>query len=228
MAVPRLIAIDGPAGSGKSTVGKMLAEDLGYLYFDTGVMYRAVTWMAIQRSITIADEEAVTRIAEEIQIDVQPPTKSDGRNCDVLVNGRDVTWKIHLPEVDAYVSVVAAHTGVRRSLSQQQRRIGLRGKVVMVGRDIGTVVLPEADLKVYLDAAVEERARRRFAELRARGEPVALETILQSLKKRDLIDTTREVAPLRPAKDAVVLNSTNLTIEQVMEYVKGYIAREYV
>lgn len=220
MCVADLIAIDGPAGSGKSTVGKKLAEYLGYLYFDTGVMYRAVTLVALRKGIKIEDEEAVTRLAEDIQIDVRSPTQEDGRSYDVLVDGQDVTWDIRLPQIDANVSIVSAYRGVRRALSAQQRRIGQRGKVVMVGRDIGTVVLPEAELKVYLDASVEERARRRFTELQARGEPTTLERVLTLMMKRDLIDSTRDIAPLRAAEDAVVLDSDGMTIEQVFERLK--------
>ena len=167
--IPSIIAIDGPAASGKSTIGKRLADELGYLFFDTGVMYRAVTWIALQRGVDVRDEAAVTRLAEETPMDVAPASKSDGRACDVLVEGRDITWETRRPEVDANVSIVSAYAGVRRALSAQQRRIGQRGRVVMVGRDIGTVVLPEADLKIYLDASAEERARRRFDEIVAQG-----------------------------------------------------------
>src|SRR5262245_29639615 len=158
---PSIIAIDGPAASGKSTLGLRLAEALGYLFFDTGLMYRAVTWLALQRGMNIREEASVTALAQGMQIDVRPASKSDGRASDVLVDGRDITWETRLPEVDANVSVVAAYRGVRRAMSEQQRRIGRRGRVVMVGRDIGTVVLPEADLKIYLDASTHERARRR-------------------------------------------------------------------
>src|ERR1044071_3940764 len=162
---PSIIAIDGPAASGKSTIGLRLAEALGYIFFDTGVMYRAITWLALARGIDVHDEAAVTALAEETQIDVAPASQPDGRACDVLVNGRDVTSETRTRKVDANVSIVAAYQGVRKALSQQQRRVGQRGKVVMVGRDIGTVVLPEADLKIYLDATAEERARRRYDEI---------------------------------------------------------------
>lgn len=217
MSLPRIIAIDGPAASGKSTLAKRLADRLGYLYFDTGVMYRAVTWVALQRGVSVLDEAAVTALAEEVQIDVRPPSKSDGRNYDLWVNGEDITWQIRHPEVDANVSVVSAYAGVRHALTAQQRRIGLRGQVVMVGRDIGTVVLPEADLKIYLDASVEERARRRHLELQKRGEQISLEAVRQAMLARDHYDSTRELSPLRPAKDAVILNTDNLDADQVLE-----------
>ena len=220
MGIPNIIAIDGPAASGKSTLAEKLAYGLGYLYFDTGIMYRAVTWVASQRGVAVEDETTVTKLAETVAIDVRPPSVDDGRGYDVLVGGKDITWEIRRPEVDAIVSVVSAYPGVRRALSAQQRRIGMRGKVVMVGRDIGTVVLPEADLKIYLDASVEERARRRYVELQARGENAKLEDILEAMRMRDQIDSTRDVAPLRPASDAVLIDSDNLDIDQVLAQVE--------
>ena len=157
---PTTIAIDGPAASGKSTLGAALAEHLGYLYLDTGVMYRAGTWAALDRGLDIAAEADVTGLAESIQIDVEPASLDDGRQYDVICDGVDVTWLIRSSRVEAVVSPVSAYPGVRSAMVAQQRRIGLKGQVVMVGRDIGTVVLPEAPLKIYLDASVEERARR--------------------------------------------------------------------
>ena len=215
MPIPTIIAIDGPAASGKSTLGRRLADALAYLFFDTGVMYRAVTWGALQRGIPIADEAAVTRLAETVQIDVRPPSQNDGRACDVLLDGADVTWETRRPEVDANVSPVSAYRGVRQALASQQRRIGLRGRVVMVGRDIGTVVLPEADLKIYLDASAEERARRRYKEILGRGEQADYEQILEGVRRRDEIDSTRAVSPLRAAEDAVILDSDKLDADQV-------------
>ena len=214
---PSIIAIDGPAASGKSTIGKRLADCLDYLFFDTGVMYRAVTWLALQRGLDMSDETAITKLAESVPIDVQPPSQADGRACDVIVEGQDITWKTRRPEVDANVSVVSAYAGVRRALSAQQRRIGQRGRVVMVGRDIGTVVLPEADLKIYLDASAEERARRRYDEIIARGESADYDEILAKVIERDRIDSTRDVAPLKIADDAVVLDSDNLNADEVFE-----------
>jgi cytidylate kinase len=223
--LPQTIAIDGPAASGKSTLGKLLADGLGYLFFDTGVMYRAVTWAALQRGLPIEDEAAVTRLAEGTVIDIQPPSKPDGRNCDILVDGRDVTWDIRSAEVEKYVSPVSVYPGVRQALTLQQRRIGLRGKVVMVGRDIGTVVLPEAELKIYLVASAEERARRRYQEVFARDGSASYEAILTTIRQRDQIDSTRAVAPLRPAADAVILDTDRMDVQQVLEAVRSLVKK---
>ena len=217
---PDIIAIDGPAASGKSTLGHRLADALDYLFFDTGVMYRAVTWLVLQRGINVSDEKAVTLLAEETQIDVLPASRSDGRACDVVVEGQDITWETRRPEVDANVSVISAYAGVRRAMSEQQRRIGQRGRVVMVGRDIGTVVLPEADLKIYLDASAEERARRRHEENLSRGTKSDYENILAKVIERDHIDSTRDVAPLKAADDAIVVDSDKLNADEVFERVR--------
>ncbi len=216
---PSIIAIDGPAASGKSTLGLRLANALGYLFFDTGIMYRAVTWLALQRGIDVRDETAVSALAEKTQIDVAPASRSDGRAGDVLVEGTDITWETRLPEVEANVSIVSAYRGVRSALSQQQRRIGQRGHIVMVGRDIGTVVLPEADLKIYLDASPEERAKRRHDEITARSGNADYDEILEKVIERDYIDSTRDVAPLKAAEDAVVLDSDKLDADEVFERV---------
>jgi cytidylate kinase len=220
MSKPNIIAIDGPAASGKSTLGFRLAEELGYLFFDTGVMYRAVTWAALSRGIAIGDEAAVTALAEQAVIDIRPASASDGRTSDLLIDGVDATWDVRKPEVDANVSPVSAYAGVRRALTEQQRRIGLRGRIVMVGRDIGTVVLPEADLKIYLDASAEERARRRYTEIIGRGGQADYEEILSKVRERDRIDSTRAVAPLKPAEDAVRLDSDKLNADEVFLEIK--------
>ncbi len=221
-----IIAIDGPAASGKSTLALRLARALGFLYFDTGLMYRAVTWLVLNQQVNIMDEATVTRLAQEVPIEVSASSIDDGRACDVVVNGQDITWEIRKQEVESNVSAVSAYAGVRQALTQQQRRIGLRGKVVMVGRDIGTVVLPDADLKIYLDASAEERARRRYQEIcnnpitsmgLGRGAQANYEDILAKVIERDHIDSTREVAPLKPADDAIILDSDKLDADMVFE-----------
>jgi cytidylate kinase len=219
----RVIAIDGPAASGKSTIGKELSEWLGYLYFDTGVMYRAVTLAALKREIDIRDEEAITQLSHSVRIDVTRPEIENGRSYDVLLDGEIVTHKIHQPRVDKNVSIVSAYPGVRRALTVQQRRIGSKGRVVMLGRDIGTVVLPEADLKIYLDASVRERARRRYQEYISQGETASLEEIEASMRNRDRIDSTRDIAPLKPADDAVIINTDELTIDEVLARLKDLV-----
>jgi cytidylate kinase len=230
MPVPSTIAIDGPAASGKSTIGALLAERLGYVYFDTGVMYRAVTWAALQRQIPIEDEAAVTALSEVLLIEVTRPTVDDGRQYTVLADGQDVTWALRSPAVNQHVSPVSAYPGVRRALLAQQRRIAEGGSIVMVGRDIGTVVLPEAELKVYLDATVDERAWRRYVEVYTRrtaqppergaaGVDGELASIRDTLSMRDRIDSSREVAPLRAADDAVIIDTTDLPVEKVLQRV---------
>ena len=219
MTQPSTIAIDGPAASGKSTIGALLAERLGYLYFDTGVMYRAVTWVAQARDIAVENEDAVTALAERLRIDVVRPTVDDGRQYTVLADGQDVTWEIRRPEVERGVSPVSAYPGVRAALTTQQRRIGRQGRIVMVGRDIGTVVMPGAELKIYLDATVGERAGRRYREIIDRGEPADYDAVLAAVRRRDEIDSSRVLAPLAVAEDAVVIDTTPLGIDQVLEQV---------
>jgi cytidylate kinase len=216
---PSTIAIDGPAASGKSTIGALLAERLGYLYFDTGVMYRAVTWVALVQAIAVEDEDAVTALAERLRIDVLRPTVDDGRQYTVLADGEDVTWEIRRPEVERGVSPVSAYPGVRAALTTQQRRIGRQGAIVMVGRDIGTVVMPDAELKIYLDATVDERAGRRYREVIDRGDPADYDAVLAAVRRRDEIDSSRLLAPLAVAEDAVLIDTTPLGVDQVLERV---------
>ena len=223
MTRPSTIAVDGPAASGKSTIGGLLAERLGYLYFDTGVMYRAVTWVAIEQGIPVEDEPAVDSLAERLQIDVIRPTVDDGRQYTILADGQDVTWEIRRPEVDMGVSPVSAYAGVRAALTAQQRRIAQQGRIVMVGRDIGTVVLPDADLKIYLDATLRERVDRRYRETVARGEAADFDQVLASVQRRDEIDSGRALAPLRAAHDAIVIDTTAMGIQEVLERVQDLV-----
>ncbi|MGC9347273.1 MAG: (d)CMP kinase [Anaerolineae bacterium] len=217
---PSTIAIDGPAASGKSTIGHHLAQHLDYLFLDTGVLYRAVTWAALARDVPIEDEAQVTKLAQEVDIRVESPTQDDGRQSTVRVGGRDVTWEIRSPEVDAEVSPVSAYPGVREALTHRMRAIAAKGGVVMVGRDIGTVVIPDADLKLYVVASAAERARRRYLDRRAEGEKESFEEVLAGIRRRDRIDSQRATAPLRPAADAVLFDTTRLSIERMFSAVE--------
>ncbi len=224
---PSVIAIDGSAASGKSTVAAKLADWLGYLYFDTGVMYRAVTWAVLNRGIDVDDEAAVSQVAETLAIRVLPDGPADGRQYTVLADGQDVTWEIRTPEVEAAIGRVSSYPRVRAALTEQQRQIAAGGSIVMVGRDIGTVVLPNADLKIFMRASAEERARRRFREKQAQGKPANYQQILEAIIERDRQDAEKPISPMIPAPDAVIIDTDNLTVEQVVERVKQLItARE--
>jgi len=224
MSRPLTIAIDGPSAAGKTTLGQRLAEKLDYLYFDTGVMYRAVTLASMERGVNLGNEKAVTRVAGLICIDVQAPTADDGRAATVLLDGRDVTWALRESRIDQNVSIPSAYAGVRDAMTRQQRRIGQQGPVVMVGRDIGTVVLPDADLKLYLDASAEARAQRRWQENRAKDQAADYKAILRDMRNRDRLDAQRDVAPMRPASDAIILDTTEEDAEAVLAYVLDLIA----
>jgi len=223
------ITIDGPAASGKSTVGYQVAQSLEFIFFDTGVMYRAVAWAILDRGIDSTDVEAVGRVAEQLPIGVKAPGAEahDGRQATIQIGELDVTWSIRSPSVDSIVSVVAANRLVRHELSRKQRSIGLEygmgaaetAGVVMVGRDIGTVVLPEAPLKIYLEAPLEERARRRYSELVERGNEADFARILDDMRIRDQIDSERAVAPLRPAMDAFQIQTAGASVLEVVEQI---------
>ena len=208
------IAIDGPAGVGKSTVGERLAKQIGYLYLDTGAMYRALTWLALQRKIDLEDEAVLGPLAETFDMQITLPTANDGRQYTVTVEGRDVTWELRGPEVDHAVSQVSHHPAVRAAMRRRQREIGERGGVVMAGRDIGTVVLPNAQRKIYLTASLEERARRRWLELRAKQDTApTFEEVLAEVQRRDALDSAQSA----PAADAVMIHTDHLSIEQVIQ-----------
>ena len=223
-ALPRTIAIDGPAGAGKSTVAEALAQRLGYLYFDTGVLYRAVTLAALRREIALADEAALAALVAAIHIDVEPPRVQDGRTLTVLLDGEDVTWAIREPEVERSVSAVSAHAAVRRALLQRQREVAARGGVIMAGRDIGTVVLPDADLKLYLEASPAVRARRRQVDEERRGLTRPYDVVLADILRRDDIDTHRAVSPLRVADDARVIDTEDVDIAGVIAAIERVLA----
>ena len=224
MGQASVIAIDGPAGSGKSTLGRELADRLGYLYFDTGVLYRAVTWLALHLGIDPRDEQALVQLVQRSRPDVVRPTVQDGRPYTVTIGGHDVTWAIREPVVDANVSLVSQHPGVRRVLLNRQRAVAARGEVVLVGRDIGTVVAPWAQVKVYLVASPAVRAERRYRELLARGVEASLAQVEEEMRRRDEIDSHRAAAPLKAAPDAVVLNTDNLTVAEEVEHVASLVA----
>ena len=215
---PVLITIDGPAGAGKSTLGEQLARRLGYLYFDTGVLYRALTWAALQHHVALDDETAQADLARRITIDVQPPSVDDGRQYSVLVDGRDVTWELRQPIVEQNVSKVARYPAVRDVLRTRQRAIGHSGRVVMVGRDIGSVVMPDAPFKVYLVASLEERARRRAADAQARGLHVGQAEIRADIERRDALDSH----VMNPAPDAMIVSTDGLSPEQVVDLIVGH------
>jgi cytidylate kinase len=221
---PKRIAIDGPAGSGKSTIGEQLAERLDYLYIDTGAMYRALAWLALQRGVDINDGPALEQLAQGSEIVISRPQVNDGRQYTVTVNGQDVTWDIRNADVTRIVSIVSTHPEVRAVLRAWQRAIAKQGSVVMVGRDIGAVVLPDAELKIYLTATLEERARRRYAELveRQGAQKSALpsmEEVLKDIQRRDQLDHDN----MQPADDAIVIITDSLSVPQVLEVIDGYL-----
>lgn len=210
-----IIAIDGPAGAGKSTIAKSLAEALNYLYIDTGAMYRAVAYQALQQQAALDDAEQLGRIAAQAQIDMRV---ENGENR-ILLNGCDVSKEIRLPQVSAVASAVSAVPQVREQLVPKQRELADRGRAVLDGRDIGTVVLPQADCKIFLTASLDERAERRYKELLERGLPADLAEVRQDIEQRDYQDMHRETSPLRQADDAEYMDTTGLSIEQVLERV---------
>jgi len=215
--IPKKIAIDGPAASGKSSVGKRVAEKLDYIFLDTGIMYRAVTYAVLHAGIDVNDEDAVGHLAESIKIEIEKSPTQSGRNYTIFIDKKDVTQYLRTHEVNTYVSIVSRYRRVRNAMTEQQRMIGGEGAIVMAGRDIGTVVLPDADLKIYLEATPQERARRRHQEERVKGIIVPYEDILKNVKMRDEIDSTREIAPLKPARDAYIINTDGKDILQVTQ-----------
>jgi cytidylate kinase len=216
MAANPNIAIDGPAGSGKSTVALMVAKELGFLYVDTGAMYRAVTLKALREGIDLNDWEAVERVTASASIELIPGGNSMLR---VLLNGEDVTQEIRSPEISRCVSLVARVPEVRNRLVELQRSMACRGGVVMEGRDIGTVVLPDAQVKIFLTASPGERARRRREELVKNGANVDQRQVEEEIHARDKIDTQRDTAPLKPAMDAEIIDSSTIPAEQVVKMI---------
>jgi len=221
-----IIAIDGPAASGKSTMGYQLAQRLNFLFFDTGILYRAVTWVALQQEVDPTDRESVGRLAQEVEIEIVPPAddETDGRQATLLVAGEDGTWEIRTAQVDQNVSAVAANSKVREALFHKQRQIahhygsgeGEKPGIVIVGRDIGTVIVPDAPVKIYMEATATVRAKRRHAEMVARGKEADLAQIEADIVRRDAKDSQREVAPMRPANDAQIVDTSAFSPEEVV------------
>jgi len=211
---PRLIAIDGPVAVGKTSVGSLLARRLGYVFFDTGMLYRAFTWKVLKSGISENDENKLFHLASTSKFDFVP---SHEGYLSPLVDGEDVSPELLHPEIEKQVSLISKVAGVRQSLVSEQRKLAQRGNVVMAGRDIGTVVLPWAELKIFLTASTEERAKRRYNELLAHGENSSLESVLFELKRRDEMDINRTISPLKPAGDAIIVNTENLSLDKVVE-----------
>lgn len=205
------IAIDGPAAAGKSTIAKITAEKLGYTYIDTGAMYRALTHKALSQNIDTTDGEKLERLVRNTAIVLSPSTKGQA----VIVDGHDVSEAIRLQQVTANVSAVAAHTGVRQLMVEKQRQLANGTGVVMDGRDIGTAVLPDAELKIFMTASVEERALRRHLENGKRGITTSLAELQAEISERDRADSEREVSPLKQAEDALLIDTTAMSIEEV-------------
>jgi cytidylate kinase len=222
---PPVIAIDGPVAAGKSTVAQLLAQRLGYFYLDTGLLYRALTWKALQEKIDLTDGERLADLARSLDVSIKPPVVKDGRQNDVYVNGRNVTSALRSPRVDASVSTVSAHATVRDALIEPQRRAVQLPGTVVAGRDIGTVIFPDADIKIYLEASPEERARRRLLQQGGWSEAGLVETLRRN-EERDRHDSTRAIAPLQIPSDALVVDTEDFSPDQVvLRIVEVYEAR---
>lgn len=216
-----VIAIDGPAGAGKSTVAKLVAKRLGYLYINTGAMYRAVTLKALQDGIDIENENALVELAKNSRINFE-----DGGSR-VILDGNDVSQEIRSPDVDRNISTVVKHPRLREIMVKQQQNIGKRGNAVSEGRDLTTVVFPDAEIKIYLDASLEERAKRRYGELKQKGYDLDVTQVQKDTARRDESDKTREHGPLKLTQDAILLDTTGMTIEQVVESILEIVEKKH-
>lgn len=209
------VAIDGPAGAGKSSVAKMTAKKLGYVYVDTGAMYRAITWYILDRNINFNDTKGILNMLQQLDLTLKPSDSGQ----QVWINGQDVTSHIRSPLINQNVSQVAQMPSVRHFLTDIQKLLASKGGIVMDGRDIGTVVMPDAQLKIFLTASVEERARRRHVEMNASGNEQGLDQLMKEIAERDRMDEQREISPLRQAEDAIFLDCTELPIHQVVDII---------
>lgn len=207
-----IIAVDGPSGAGKSTLSRALSKRLGYLEIDTGAMYRAMAWLARENGLDLTDGQALQEFCRSAEVELC----QENGSTRVMANGRDVTSEIRSPEISMLTSRISSLRPVREAMVSLQRRMGTKGGVILDGRDIGTVVFPDAELKFFLSASSEERGRRRFLELQAKGEQISLEETIRSVVQRDRQDSERELAPLRQADDAIPIDSTGLTIDEVV------------
>jgi len=222
---PSVIAIDGPAGSGKTVVGQRVARALGYLYLDTGAFYRALTWLALQKGVDLHDGPALAQLARQASIEIKHATVPNERGYSVFVDGREVTRDISSPDVGNAVSIVSAHPEVRAEMLPLQRRVVDRGNVVIAGRDIGTVVAPDAGLKLYLDAPLPVRVARRIAQLTAMGIAPDPGKVAAEMAERDRIDQARAIAPLKPAPDAVILDTSTMSVDEEVALILDVIAK---
>ena len=213
------IAIDGPAGAGKSTLAKRVADQLSYLYIDTGAMYRAATWVALEQRADLNNHTQVIELVRNASIELKQPDETSQGRVRVIVNGADVSFIVRSRIITKFVSPIAAIAGVRKILVEKQQRLASSGGVVMDGRDIGTVVLPDAELKIFLTASPEVRAERRLKDLKEMGQIADLATIIEDIRQRDELDSTRETSPLKQADDAVLIDTDHYTLEQVLEKV---------
>ncbi len=208
-----IVAIDGPAGAGKSTVAKMIAQKLGFLYIDTGAMYRALTLKALETKVDIKDNNCLVDLAKNTKIGLL----NQGQALQVLLDGKDVSQEIRQPIITKFVSDIAKIRGVREVMVELQRSLGRQKDSVLDGRDIGTVVFPDAQKKFYIDANFKERVNRRYKELKSLGQDISLQEVEADLSNRDTIDSTRKVAPLKKADDAIYVDTTNMSIEEVVD-----------
>lgn len=210
-----IIAIDGPSAVGKSTIAKLIAQKLGYLYIDTGAIYRAITWKVLQKNIDLNNEDLVSDLVSKIHISIKKIDRNFKNYYRIFIDGEDVTEEIRNPKIDQNVSLIAKMPKIRKQLISLQKNLAKKGNVVMEGRDISSIILPNADIKLYFTASEEERIKRRYQELKNKGYKIDYKEVKEQIVQRDSIDSKRKYAPLIKTKDAIIIDSTNKTIEEV-------------